>query len=373
MKRIKSAISKSLIRLLKAAGYPWRAHGPEGGRFLVISATGVGDTLWSTPAIRAIKAAYPESKIDVVTTSLGRELLLHNPNMDDIFTFKRGAKGALPLIRLAMELRGRRYDAAFLFHISDRLLVPLMFLAGAGRAYGYNGKYDELAAVLDETVKGEGLHFIERRLLVAAARGIRPNGRGLDLVLTEAERAEARGLLIERGVDGSSPVIGIHPGAHDAFKCWPERNFIELGLRAERELGCKVIVTGGPAEVKLARRVAEAIGGSICLAGELSVRELAATISHLDALVANDTGPMHMGFALGVNTVGLFCPTDPALNGPLDAPNSYVLSMPPTCDKCIFRKCKHPVCMEQITVQMAFDALARALHAKAHPVAHGAN
>lgn len=373
MKRLKSAITKALIRMLKAAGYPWRAAGPDGVRFLVFSATGVGDTLWSTPAIRAIKAAYPEAVIDVVTTAMGRELLMHNPNISDLFTFRRGGRGALGLLRLAMLLRSRRYDTAFVFHISDRVLVYLVFLAGAGRAVGNPCGYDEMGVVLDASVPGDGLHYIERRLQVAGAHGVRPQGRALDLILSDDEISSARRMLDGRGLDGAAPVIGLHPGAQDSYKCWPERNFIELGKRAARELGCRVVVTGGPSEALMARRVADAIQGAVNLAGELSIRQLAATIKQLDALVSNDTGPMHMGFAVGTATLGIFCPTDPALNGPVDVPNAYVVAMPPTCEPCVARKCKRPACLEQITVEMAFCALKDALKHGAQPPAKRAN
>lgn len=373
MKRLKSAIAKALIRMLGVAGYPWRAAGPEGGRFLVFSATGVGDTLWSTPAIRAIKAAYPDAKIDVVTTAMGRELLMHNPNISDVFVFTRGARGAWAFMKLAKLLRTRLYDTAFVFHISDRVLVPLVYLAGANRAMGYQGKYDEMDAVLDTAVDGNGLHYIDRRLMVAAARGVSSQGKALDLILTDKEVAATRRMLEERGVGWAAPVIGLHPGAQDSYKCWPARNFMELGRRAERELGCRVLVTGGASEVALARSVADGIDGALCLAGELSIRGLAATIKHLDALVSNDTGPMHMGFALGTGTVGIFCPTDPSLNGPVDVPNAYVVSMPPTCDPCAIRKCGSPICLEQITVDMAFRALADALKHGARPATWRAN
>lgn len=96
-------------------------------RFLVVSTTGIGDTLWGTPAIRALKETYPDSFVGVLTTPTGAELLKGNPYIDRFFIFRRGINGIFSLLNLLVELRKERFDVAFIFHASDRVIWPLVF------------------------------------------------------------------------------------------------------------------------------------------------------------------------------------------------------------------------------------------------------
>src|SRR5476651_2674765 len=77
-----------------------------GERFLIVSTTGLGDTLWGTPAIRALRESYPNAYISVLTTPLGKQVLQGNPHIDEIFVAKEPP--LLSLIKLFPTLVQRK-------------------------------------------------------------------------------------------------------------------------------------------------------------------------------------------------------------------------------------------------------------------------
>ena len=86
------------------------------------------------------------------------------------------------------------------------------------------------------------------------------------------------------------------------------------------------------------------------------MRETAALIEKMNIFITNDTGPMHIAFALKTPTVALFSPTDPGICGPYRDEKPIVIEKPKTCTPCIGKKCDQPICMEQITVEEVIEA-----------------
>ena len=151
-------------------------------------------------------------------------------------------------------------------------------------------------------------------------------------------------------------MVGLHPGAKDKFKQWPMENFAALGNLLKDHLGCQIIVTGNASEKKLVETIASKIKGAIAVGGELSLRPLASLISRMSLMISNDTGPMHVAFAMQTPTVALFVPTDPELCGPYFATRVKVVAKRLTCSPCLKKKCQEPFCLLQIGVQEVYES-----------------
>jgi ADP-heptose:LPS heptosyltransferase len=360
---LKSGLTTVAVRTLRALGWPWRkaADGPR--RFLVVSTTGVGDTLWGTPAIRALKETYPDSFVGVLTSPIGAEVLTGNPHIDRIHVIKRGGRGGRRVLR---ELRAGRYGTACVFHISDRLVWLLVFLCGAREIIGNRPGAKGMHAVLTTLVAiDENAHLITRRMAVVAGAGAHSMDERVAIYPDERDRSVAEAVLQFIPARGDGPLVGLHPGAKDAYKCWPKARFMALGQVLVQRHGARVVVTGDKTEAALALEVARGIPGALPMAGKTSLREAAALIGMLDAFVTNDTGPMHLGFAMGAPTVGLFCPTRHEACGPHHAVGARVISKPVTCEPCVTRACTDNKCMDQITVEEVAGAVGEILARKA--------
>ncbi|MCB1084861.1 MAG: glycosyltransferase family 9 protein, partial [Chlamydiia bacterium] len=151
------------------------------------------------------------------------------------------------------------------------------------------------------------------------------------------------------------PLIGMHIGAKDRFKQWSPKHFSTLGQRLTKEKGATLILTGDQSEALLVEEVANTIPRALSVAGKLSVRETAALIEKCALFITNDTGPMHLAFAMRTPTLALFSPTNPKLCGPYKIEHGIALAKAPTCTPCIQKKCQAPFCMEQFSPNSVYE------------------
>ena len=329
-------------------------------KFLVISATGVGDTLWGTLAIQALKKKYPQSYLGVLVSPPGFEVLQNNPNIDEIFIFRRGLSGFFSWPFLFRKLRKTKIETAFIFHSSDRVLWPMCYFAGPSAIIGFEGENKGLDFILTKAIpNSQTVHGVEKRLQLVQEVGADTLQRNIYVFLTDQDREVADRFLNKHGIDSHSPIIGLHPGAQKPFKCWPAKNFIEVGNTLRSKVGGRIIITGDNREKDLAGEIASRIKDSVSAAGELSLRGTAALIEKMKIFITNDTGPMHIAFALNIPTVALFSPTNPQICGPYGNKKSIAIEKPKACFPCIGKNCKNPICMEQITPEEVIAAVER--------------
>jgi lipopolysaccharide heptosyltransferase II len=354
---------KVLVRIFGIVMPRRSVSASDPGRILIVTTTGIGDTLWGTPAIAALRKKHPNGYLCVLTNPAGAEILKANPAIDEIFVFRRAARGFLNFMSLVKSLRERRFGIVYIFHASDRIIWPISFLTGAPEIVGIGGQCKGLDFILTKAVSPrDGIHGIEARfdLIGLPCRG--KSHETLSLYLSDKDREEAKAFLRSRGIGSGDLLIGLHPGAQKPFKCWPAKYFIEAGRSVQQKTGCRIIITGDKEERALAEQVACMIKGAVSSAGSLSLRGTAALIERMSLFITNDTGPMHLAFALKTPAVALFSPTDPELCGPYGAVNSVVINKPTICSPCKLKQCGNPLCLENIRPQeviIAAEALLR--------------
>jgi heptosyltransferase-1 len=210
-------------------------------------------------------------------------------------------------------------------------------------------------------------------------------GRGCttySLEVSEEVSARAKKILAEHGIMAADLLIGVAPGGgaswgKDAiYKQWPAEKFRQLTERLTKASNVKVVLLGSVEEKPLAEIILEKMGQSpsgtvpifpgtifpiIDLTGKLNLKELAAVISELKALICNDGGLLHMAVALGVKTVSTFGPVDEIVYGPYPPSAKHIVvkkDLP--CRPCYkdfrFTGCSNNrKCLEEITVEDVFD------------------
>jgi ADP-heptose:LPS heptosyltransferase len=345
----KNRIIKTLVSTLKSKP----SHVGEEKRFLILSTTGLGDTLWGTPAIRALRKCHPTSYIGVITSPIGKALLQHNRRIDELFVVKDPLFPSLfPLYR---KLKAKKITHVLSFHTSQRHMLPLAAMIGAQEVIGTQGINKGLDFLLSHPLENTPMHEIQRRLQIVGSVGAHTLDSSMELFLSPEDEAIAEKFLAALKIPSYLPLIALHPGAKDGFKQWPPSHFIELGNRLTQNLGCSIIVTGTPSEKTLVESIASKIEGATA-ATDLPLLATAALIKRMNLMIANDTGPMHLAFAVKTPTIGLFTPTDPALCGPYFIDAAQTVSRKPTCSPCLKKKCREPFCLLQIGVQEVYDS-----------------
>jgi ADP-heptose:LPS heptosyltransferase len=344
MSYFKNYFILGMIRFLKL----FQGQGNK-DHFLIVSTTGLGDTLWATPAIRALREAHPKAYIGCLTSSLGADVLQNNPYLNELFVFNKTSS----LIKIYFQLRKRKIGTALLFHTSQRAILPLCAVIGTFERIGTAGLQKGLDTLLTKAIPWVFSHEIERRLDLVRAAGANPQTYDLDFIIEEKHRSAAKKLISEE------LVIGFHPGAKDRFKQWPPSYFVQAAKKLKRELGCAIIITGTPSEKKLVEEICDEICGATAIIQPLKV--MAAVLEKLTLFITNDTGPLHLALAMKTPTIALFSPTNPAICGPYHNTTTKVLQAPPTCFPCLKKKCRDPFCMRQLSpdtvIQSALEQL----------------
>ena len=326
-------------------------------RTLVVAPNWVGDCVMAEPVLRALAAS-------------GRVLaVLAKPALHPLLALFPGVEALLareaddPATVAA--LRTGSFAEALVLPNSFRA-ARLVRAAGIPKRFGYRGAWrSPLLAPAVRRPRGARPQVEDYRELLAAAAVPAPADWIPRLELPPALVAAGRERLARARLEPGSPLVGIAPGAEwGASKRWPMRSFADLATELRRRRpGLRQVVLAGPKEVWLAVRVHELSGKIHPVVGpELDLAGLAGVLSHLDALVSNDSGPMHLAAALGVRCVALFGPTDPRRTAPAGE-GHHVLWRGLWCAPCFRRRCPlvHHGCLRGIGVGAAADAVVAAL------------
>jgi heptosyltransferase II len=272
---------------------------PRSG-ILVIQTAFLGDVVLTTPLISAL--AERHGPVDVLTTPAAGSLLETHPGVRSVIRYdKHGAdRGVRGILRLASELRNRRYSMIYLPHRSARSAL-LALLSGARERIGFS---DSSAAIsyTRRVPRPRAGHEVERLLALAGAAG---EPRAVSLGLTAEDHAAAERWLDSHRI--APGFLALAPGSIWGTKRWPY--YAELAARTDR----RCVILGGADDIPLADAIVAAAPGRVAsAAGALDLRVSAAVISRAGVLVTNDSAPLHLATAVGTPVVALFGPTVPA-------------------------------------------------------------
>jgi heptosyltransferase III len=286
-------------------------------RVLVVVTRRIGDVLLATPVVRSLKAAWPESQIDMLVFAGTQGFVSGSPDIAQVITIVERPTRREHL-RLMLRIR-RRYDLALSLVPGDRPTL-YAYLAGRRRAGLLidSRKHWWKRTLLDAWVPFDGLntHTVLMHLALLRAIGVAPVREVVPSFTPDDEAAAQAELAVLEG----APYAVLHPYPKFRYKMWHEQGWGEVGnwLRAE---GLRVVITGGPDadERAYASRVAGAIDGVLDLSGQFTLGALAAVLSRAALYVGPDTAVTHAAAALGIPTIALFGPSDPVKWGPWPA------------------------------------------------------
>ncbi len=334
-------------------------------RALFIRFGGMGDILLATPSVRAVHAAFPGIAIDFIVGGGMGDALTGHPCVRDVITFdKRGVDSRLDhFAPFLWRVARARYDLVINLHPSAK-----SYLMAAASGARTRLTFTKCMAVQPGT--GRVVHAVDDFYKELAPLGVGPLlDRSLDFFVPDADHREAARLLAQSGVSASDRLLVINPAASRPLNRWPLERFRAVAAHWAARPGVKVAVTGAPAsfktvmdgldEISLAREVARADGRILNLAGRLTVKQFGATLARADALLTCDTGPMHIGAALGTPLVVLSGAADPDRTGPLTDSSTVLIDRTLPCCPCRDRICARGdmMCMQNLSVPTVISAL----------------
>lgn len=350
-------------------------NSPENPSVLIVRLGAMGDVLHALPAVAMLRRALPGTRIGWVVERRWRELLcapgdeLAGPrgagrplvdtlHLTDTHEWRKHPLRAETRNEFQNAVRGLRekaYDAAIDFQGAIKSAV-MARLSGAQFVLGFSHPRERLARFFYSSLTdGRAPHVIEQNVElmqtwmegIGLARAVSAFSPGTALL--PRDRASEKAIdsaLQSLGLVGS-PIAILNPGAGWGAKQWAPARYGQLA-RALAVRGLRSVVNYGPGEEDLAHETVKASDGN---AVELStsLSELIALARRARLFIGGDTGPMHLTALLGVRTVALFGPTDPARNGPYWA-STRVLRDPASVTSYCHRR-NSDAGLENITVE----------------------
>lgn len=345
-------------------------------RALVIKLRHHGDVLLASPVLSSLKAAAPECEIDALVFADTAAMLEGHPDLAQLHRIGRDWKNLGPLAQLRHEwallktLRARGYD--LVIHLTDhprgawltRLLSPRWSVAPqrAGKAKWWKNSFSHLY----RTVGGGRRHTVDTHLDALRRLGIQPEPAARVLQMVPGAEAEERvdALLAQYELQAGQ-FIQLHPASRWFFKCWPASLNAQL-LQALAARGEKIVLTAAPdvREQQMVDAIIHEAGVPVVnLAGQFTLRELAALTARAKLFVGVDSAPMHIAAAVGTPCVALFGPSGDKEWGPWGV-RSEVVTSSHSCRPCGQDGCgggKVSECLYAIGVQQVLNAIDRVL------------
>ena len=300
-------------------------------KILLIRPRLIGDVVFTTPAVRAIRRRFSDAWISYLVEPDAAPVVRANPHLNEVIVARRptGWRRIRDDLSLASRLRAFHFDLVIDFHGGPRS----SWFAWATRAPQRIG-YDVPARAWMYTTRVHRprslrpRHSVQNQWDLLEPLGIAPPDRSSDPTEMPEDPAAAGTVaarLADAGLRASHGLIVIHVSAGNPFRRWPAAAFIELiqGLIAN-DAGRRIVVTSGPSDAAARQRIIE---GARCGlersdrevvvdCGEVDLQELRALMAQAALFIGGDSGPLHIASTTRVAIVGIYGPTLPLRSEP---------------------------------------------------------
>jgi heptosyltransferase-2 len=339
---------------------------------------GIGDGIVALPALSALRKTLPNSRLVLATQSWIAELLEEEKIADEFIVFDSfflaRKKNLLNLkvwqefLRLSRCLLKQKWDILFLLHPLDSLfttikpfLVALFSRSPIRVGMDSQGRGFFLTHKLHYNPYERGHNNAELLAETVELLGIRVKERKPRLNLTENEKHRGEMFLKEMNWKGSL-LIGFCPTGRLKTRWWDWDRYVEVLRWIEKEYkDCYFLLTIGRNEWEAERFFREKLGEKLIAARGLPIRHLAGIIQGCSLFISNDTGPMHLAFAVGVPTIGLFGPGE-WQKWAYNDKNFFAIHHMVDCWPCYKEICdRGHICMKKISVDEVIEKVKIAL------------
>ena len=355
-------------------------------KILIINPFGIGDVIFSTPLIEAVKRIFPQSYIAYICNRRVSELIRTNPRLNKIFVYEKDdyreiwrrskIRCLMKVLSFLRSIKKESFDISIDLSLSYQYSMFFKIIGIKTRA-GFN--YRNRGKFLTHKIDIESFddkHVVEYYLDVLRLLGIDVSKdiASPRIYASEASLRFGDKFLKENSVTKTDLLIGMVPGCGASWgqdagrRRWDKKNFSALANRLIEKYNARIVLLGNSKEVGICEDVRSATGNRVInYCGKTSIEMLIGILTRCKALITNEGGVLHMAAGLGINTVSIFGPVDEATYGPYPkSANHIILSRKDVpCRPCYkrfkYNGCDNRRCLETITVDEVFHAAEEAL------------
>ncbi|KAA8670561.1 glycosyltransferase family 9 protein [Pantoea dispersa] len=287
-------------------------------RIVIFSTTALGDLLFNTPAIRAIRNRYPAAKIMLVSSYKNRDLVQGSTWFDEVVIWDNKVKNIFSVIK-AM----RKFKAEITFILHSRIGYDILCSRLGGSRYIVRDNFSSDTTIFNRWIdlysKEKNLHIIQRKLNLIAQLGC-------DITNISMQFPNDYNTPIS---SNNNATIAFQLGASEKLRCWPVEHYSNLAQTIiSRHPSTHIVLTGAEQDLKLASAFYAALPEQyhpnvVSYIGKTRLPELIKLIYSVDALVTGDTGPLHIAITARTRTVSLYVSANPAHTGPYQDPQLH--------------------------------------------------
>jgi lipopolysaccharide heptosyltransferase II len=353
-------------------------------KILVIRLRLVGDVVFTTPAVAAIRQRFPDATLSYLVERTAEPVVRHNPHLDHVIIAERprGVGRLLYDARLALQLRGERFDTVIDFHGGPRSAwltratgAPTRIgYAAPGRGWVYTHRVPWTRSLVPPR------HSVLSQWALVAPLGIPPPESGcppVEMAEDSAAVAAVDARLRAARVADDTPIIVVHVSAGNPFRRWPPQHFARVvSALVRQDPTRRIIITSGPSErgaadaiANDAARLAGEAAAAILRCGEFDLSELGALVRRAALYIGGDSGPLHIAATTRVPIVALFGPTLAARSMPWRDSAARSIAVEPgplPCRPCHQRRCEPGDfrCLTQLGPERVIEAAEELLKAE---------
>lgn len=338
---------------------------------LFLKIIGMGDAVLILPSIKAYKKEFPDIHVCVLTSQELTDVFSGENFIDELIIYDLFDKdsGLFGFLKLIQKLRKIGFDCSIDCEQHLYLTTILSYLSGIPRRIGFSHPLHRRDYLLTDSVMFDDTKHMARTFLdLVQVFKPRISFQQLErIAVTDKDREYADKLLEGIKRNEQDFIVGIHPGTGRRAKMrqWQKNKFSQLADRLIKEMDVKVVFTGSISDADLVDDITRIMEmDSLNLTGKTNLKQLTALIEMFDLFISSDTGPMHIGPAMGTVTVGLFGPNTPVRYGPFGE-GHLALYSPLNCSPCInihlaeLKNCSNPICMEKLSTDEVFFEVSR--------------
>lgn len=283
-------------------------------RILIVSTTAIGDTVMSTPFIRAIRQKFKDAHVSVLAHKRRIEILKHNPHINQLITYPGKGKGLIPLL---WKLKTGRFDLAVVLHANDPDIVPLVRWTGAKTRLGWGES--KWAHLFTNTIlrTNPPEHFLVHKKRLLESIDIPVDDLQTELFLTPDDDAGFQKRILPWLKElGTDRFVVMHPFGTNTKKWWPLDYFFTTTEFIFNKYQRPTVFVGDNEALRIISRHPRFNPRKHRVATDLNIRESAAVMQHAWRMLTTDSGPMHLAFAVKCPALCLFGATQPEIHGP---------------------------------------------------------
>jgi ADP-heptose:LPS heptosyltransferase len=328
-------------------------------RVLIIKGRAQGDVLRTTALLPGLKRKFPQSHISWLVDEESIELLLHNPYLDRIISFRPEDILAFLVEKFDVLISLDKESPST--SLATKIFCPQKFGFGMNE-YGNLTIFNKASEYAYRLGVDDDLKFSQNKKtyqeIIYEIAEIENKNDEYVFSLKEEDQKKAKEFFKKNKISKNKLAIGLNTGAGTKFetKQWPKERYLELIDHLSTQLKANVFLLGGPREKKFNQSLEKKSRHGVYNTGsENSLLEFAGFISLLDVVVSSDTLGMHLAIGLGKKVIALFGPTCPQeidLYG-----KGTKLFAGASCAPCYKQSCSDMRCMKDITAKQVFEEM----------------